>query len=908
MNSSGHMIGIFTTDSTLTITSWDEWLAQATGISQGAARGQLLIALVPDLAGRGILQRFERVLAEAVVEVLSATFHHYLFECTPSAPSKHFDRMQQRVTIAPLIDDRGIVGTIATVEDVTRLLDRERGLYEHLSSGNESERLKAVQTLAAQDTLETAIPLVDAARDESWRVRRSAVDGLARHGREDAVKLLLRTLREEHRNLSVLNSAIQVLALTGVDAVAPLADCLNDSDVDLRIYAAHALGEQHDRRAVPSLIRALEDPDANVRYHAIEALGKLRASEAVDQLVTVARSGDFYLAFPALDALTRIGDSRIAPELVPLLEDEMLRVPAADALGHLGDEETVAPLVALLNRPGAPVSTIAQSLAALYDRHERLYQEGNLVADLARSAVGATAAHNLLAALNETGDDELRALALVMGWVEDESLERALTRLIGKASARKEVVEALVRYGARVVDLLVEQLDSEELDVRQAAVTALGRIGDGRAVPALVRALDSDPELVIGAAGALANIGDRRAFDALLQFIGHPYAAVRQAVIAAINSIGHPDTPDRALTFLGDPDPYVRESAVKIAGYFGYSQCRELLLDRCSDGDESVRCAALQHIPYLEDDRILSILASALQNGTAQVRASAAQALAQIESPGALTFLLAALNDPDQWVRYFAARSIGRRAGAEAVDHLARLAQADPAVPVRIAAIDCLAQIGGARAVGTLAPLAESDDVDLAHAAIAGLGLVGHPDVLPPLLAALRSHDKARRMHALRALGARGGQDSVDAIKWVAAADGDPEVAQGAIDALARLAAPESIGTLINLASEPSLRDACVSALSQMGKEHIDAIGQGVAHTQTNVRRAIVEALGRMKQPQASDFLGVALEDSDAPVRLAAVDALAHLGNRSQERKLVAMARSDPDAAVRRAAQKALRR
>lgn len=902
------MVGIFTTDANLIIGAWDDWLAQVTGIPTSAARGKSLIALFPELKKRGMLARFERVVTEGVVEVLAPALHHYLFACPPAAPSKYFDKMQQRVTIAPLCENDAIVGTIVTIEDVTPRLERERELAEQLASRDEAARLNAARMLAEQDALDSAQPLMGALGDESWRVRRLAVDGLTRHGGQDAVKSLLRALREEHRNLSVLNSALQVLALSGMDAIAPLIECLGDPDVDLRIYAAHALGDQHDPRAIPALIRSLEDPDTNVRYHTIEALGKLRAADAVDALLTVVESGDFYLAFPALDALTKVGDSRIAPRLVPLLEDEMLRVPAADTLGQLGDGETVAPLVALLNEPGAPAQVVSQSLAAIYDRYEKLYGEGSYIADLASRSIAASGAKNLLDTVNEMNDDGLRALALVLGWMEGEAVERALTRLLGRATARKEVVAALVRYGSRVTELLIEQLDSEDLETRQAAVIALGRIGDARAVPALVRVLTTDDELVIAAAGALAKIGDRRSLEALLDLIGHPQPAVRQAVIAAINSIGHPEMAARAATLLNHRDPRVRESAVQIAGYFGYGECIELLFERCRDEDESVRRAAIEHIPYLEDDRAVSILAEALEHGTARVRASAAQAFAQVESPRALSYLLAALNDPDQWVRYFAARSIGRHGYSESVTALAQLTQDDPANQVRIAAMESLARIGGARAVAILARLAESNNVDLARAAVGGLGLIGHPDALPPLLATLRSPDPARRVDALRALGERGGPGAVSALQWVAAADVDAQVVQSAIDALAHLATPEAIHTLIALTSDPTRRDACVTALTELGTEQIEFIGKGLTHAQASVRRAIVSALGRMKQPLASELLSTALDDVDASVRAAAANALAHLGSRSAERKLVAMARTDSDPGVRRAAQKALRK
>jgi HEAT repeat protein len=160
----------------------------------------------------------------------------------------------------------------------------------------------------------------------------------------------------------------------------------------------------------------------------------------------------------------------------------------------------------------------------------------------------------------------------------------------------------------------------------------------------------------------------------------------------------------------------------------------------------------------------------------------------------------------------------------------------------------------------------------------------------------------------LQALGARGEEEAVKAMQWTAAADSESEVAQAAIDALARLATPESIAALINLTAEAACREASVNALARLGEQKIELIGNGLKHDQSSVRRAVVDALGRMKHPLASEILSGALDDEEASVRLAAVNALAHLGSRSAERKLLALMRADPDTTVRRAAQKALSR
>jgi hypothetical protein len=126
MTTPAHAIGIFSTDANLVIRSWDSWLAQFTGIAAIHAHGQSLTALFPELETRNLLARFNRVLTEGVVEVLAPAFHQYLFACPPTVPATQFEKMQQRVTIAPLLDSDSVVGVIVTIEDVTARLARER--------------------------------------------------------------------------------------------------------------------------------------------------------------------------------------------------------------------------------------------------------------------------------------------------------------------------------------------------------------------------------------------------------------------------------------------------------------------------------------------------------------------------------------------------------------------------------------------------------------------------------------------------------------------------------------------------------------------------------------------------------------------------------------------------------------
>ena len=714
-------VGVFTTDRQLVIRVWDATLARLTGINEESASGQALTAVLPDLEDRGLLKRIQRSLNEGVVEVLATAFHHYLIPCAPVTPSKRFDRMQQRVTIAPLRDDDAIAGLIVTIEDVTERLERERELSARLAEGDEAARLHAAETLSDDAPYDTA-PLLDALSDESWRVRRAAIRGVSQHAAPDAIASLVSLVVKNHHNPSLLNSALQVLAASAVDTLSPLLELLRDPDPALRMQAALALGEQRDARAVAGLIETLKDEDTNVRYHAIEALGKLKATEAVDALAEIAESKDFFLSFAALESLAKIGDARVAPKMVPLLDNDFLRDPAINLLGQLGDDSAVRPLTALLNTPGVPTPVIADALAALHDRYNEQYSEGAYIADLASREISPTGVQNLLDALAmEPGKGPLRSIALVLGWLKRSGVDRALTRLMGRDEVRHEIIEALVRHGSGTVELLIEQLRSEDLEVRRSAVVALGRIGDSTATPALVETL-TDESLAIDAANAVGRIGDARALDGLVNLIGNSDASVRQAAVSALNSLTVPSMAERIIPLLHDRDPNVRESAVKIAGYFGYPEAADALLDLTHDSNERVRCAALEHLPFVDDERAPGVIFHAMKEDTPNVRAAAARALGNMFAPDVVQPLIDGLADEDVWVRYFSARALGRVRSDDSIEALKRVLKEEKFNHVRIAALDSLGQIGGERIAGIVTGLLHDDDPDVAHAAQVALG------------------------------------------------------------------------------------------------------------------------------------------------------------------------------------------
>ena len=684
-------IGVLLTDADLRIIAWDGWLARVTGLSRDAVQGRTLVEVVPDIESRGLLDVLRSVLATGAVALLAPAVHQGLIPCPPQQASPYFDRMQQRVTVGVLRQEDRIAGLMITIEDVTARREHERALAADLRHPDLDVRARAAHNLAEADALVSSGALRALWSEGAWQTRRATVWRLAGRGDRELVGSLLLALRDGHRDFGVLSSALSLLALSDIDIVGPLVDFLRDPDSNLRLQAALALGDRPDPRATSALLAALRDVDPNVRFHAIEALGRLRAADAVDALLAVAESRDFFLAFPAIDALGRIGERRVARRLVPLLEDAMLRPAVAEALGVVGDASVVPAVVALLDQPDAPVDAIVRSLRALRDR-----AEGNggapAIAEGVRAAMTATGTQRLLDAIGESGVDP-EALAIVVAWLRGPAVDRALTRLLGDSQARPAAIEALIATGSHVVEVLIHELGAEDLEVRQAAVVALGRIGDPRATLPLLEKL-TDEELVVRIAEALGRLRDGRAFEPLLELIRHDDVSARRAAVAALRALADSRTPERIVPLLSDADPRVREAAVKLATEMDERVAAKLLATASGDAAEAVRCAALELLAALDSERAAPILLGALTDDTPRARAAAARALGHVRGAAIVAALIRALGDEDAWVRYFAVRSLASHGDPSSVEALSRVARADTAQPVVLASVETLKQLG----------------------------------------------------------------------------------------------------------------------------------------------------------------------------------------------------------------------
>jgi len=235
-------------------------------------------------------------------------------------------------------------------------------LKARLRSKDAEERRRAVLEVESLDLL------VGALADDSWRVRKQAVDRLAKWSDPRGAAAALVGVLAETDQVGLRNSAIETLTLIGEPAVTALARSLGPQQVH-RKFLIDALGSIGDARAVPGLMRALQDPDPNVRVAAAEALGRVGGQDAVAVLIGAADSDEMLVQLSALDALAALGAVIPVDRLLRWAEMPVVRVNALKLLGLSREAAAVPALLAALSHKTRRAREAAvQSLALVIGR------------------------------------------------------------------------------------------------------------------------------------------------------------------------------------------------------------------------------------------------------------------------------------------------------------------------------------------------------------------------------------------------------------------------------------------------------------------------------------------------------------------------------------------------------------
>ncbi|MGH7664039.1 MAG: HEAT repeat domain-containing protein [Gemmatimonadaceae bacterium] len=311
---------------------------------------------------------------------------------------------------------------------------------------------------------------------------------------------------------------------------------------------------------------------------------------------------------------------------------------------------------------------------------------------------------------------------------------------------------------AEVVTALISALNDADAEVRRVTISALGDIGDPRAIEALSQALRSDPDAEVRkmAAWALGEIEEAAAVPALAEASRSDESMeVRRMAVWAMGQIEDPSAvPAIGAALQSTSDAETRKMAVWALGQIESPTSVGIVTPLLSDDDAEVRKQAAWALGQIESPNAVQALGASVRDADPEVRAMAVWALGQIEAEAGAPFLATALADERADVRRNAARALGELDLGAAPPALIN-ALKDSDVQVRRMAARALGEIEDPAAVPALSAAMRDSDSETRMASLRALSEIRDPAALEVIIAALKDEDPEIRRLAARALGQR---------------------------------------------------------------------------------------------------------------------------------------------------------
>ncbi len=349
------------------------------------------------------------------------------------------------------------------------------------------------------------------------------------------------------------------------------------------------------------------------------------------------------------------------------------------------------------------------------------------------------------------------------------------------------------------IEALAGLLNDSNADVADAARMALVANPSSKATRALIDGLENATEdsKALGFISALGDRKSRRAVKAIAPFLSSENLDVVQEAIMALGEIGGRSSRDALNAFYPSAHSRVKGS-VELA-LLETSNDLDLCTRMISEGsDRSVQASALQRGASLNANRSAEALQGALEAGTALDNASLIR-VAMLSSSSALRDVALSsveeLSLADQAV-VVGALANGEPGSNE--DVTASLAQSQNE-PLKIQAVEALGRIGSVTSLPILLEALNSRSRDLRETAAYALASLPDARVDRELMAAAQSGSVEERANALAALSHRNSSGVAALVNELVQNDGDDAIREAALEAMERIGDAASFEVLVDL-------------------------------------------------------------------------------------------------------------
>lgn len=355
---------------------------------------------------------------------------------------------------------------------------------------------------------------------------------------------------------------------------------------------------------------------------------------------------------------------------------------------------------------------------------------------------------------------------------------KKLITQLADSSKRDLAVQSLIKMGNEAVPLLIDALQTQDLNLLPYYQQILARIPSSTSI--LIKSLATAHPLTRGRIAEVFAINkDKSAIPALLEALNGEYFTVRSRAALALGNIGDERVIPDLLAILKDKEVEVRIAACTALGKFNdsatFDDITNVLLD---DTMIEVRQSAARALGDTKHPAAIPFLMEALRDSYwwFEREQSAKELLTAIEKMGVgvVEPLIEALGDKEGTVRKFAATVLGNLGDVRAVDELG-MTLYDLHHEVSRAAADALTKFGS-RSVDILLEALSHPEAGIRECAINALGKIQDVRVAPALIEMLHDPERIVKKQAMQSLGELRDQRALPILQEIASNRADREL------------------------------------------------------------------------------------------------------------------------------------
>ncbi len=633
-------------------------------------------------------------------------------------------------------------------------MEDTNSLISQYNSDNAEVRRVVVEKIALLNNATAFDFLFTSIGDLDWRVRKTAVDSLLRYKQYDGFFERVYVALESDENAGLRNAAVEIITKLGNTAVNNITDFLSRANYEVKKFLLDALGDIKNINSVGAVAQFLNDEDENVRSSAAETLGKIKDKSSTKYLVEVLSRDELQLQFCALEALVNIAEPIAIDNVIPLINNRILRKAVFEVLGQSKDEHAVKFLVdGIHDNSKASREAAFKAIVNIYKTIDDPTVRGHII-ELLSKISSPWLIKKISASLGSSHPKVKKSVITMLGFLQAVDSIPELLDVGDDDNIRECIFDSIIYMGLMCSDKIREEFMSRGDRDRCFLARLMGAIKDHNSEKILADSLkDRFGHLRSSAAISLAQLNQPESIDVIFPILNDQYEDVQNSALEALTMLAksYPEEIRETIKrYLGADDDQLKINIITLIGRIGAKEDIEHLDLALRDGNPDVRTAAVYAIGEINVLAESKHLILTLTDESDKVRLATSKVLGNMYSEESFKALLTTLYDSNDWVKVNGMRSLARLNAFDAIEPVARFLEHDNPLLV-INAIESLRELAAPNLHEYLSALLSHDDNEVVKTAVSILKDLKDEKALRTLLDVLDSGDPQTRIMIYRA-------------------------------------------------------------------------------------------------------------------------------------------------------------